>query len=933
MTIRIHEADGTPYEHIIEVRERHFRVDIPYFTKYKRLKRNRRQKERAALAAGVDITGDTQDDVLIYCLGDKLQSEEEIKEWRLEDWSKEVEEQMGQESYEWIRMDADFEWLGQIEMHMPNYMFVSQLQQDKDVAAQVESIRFLMRERPSALISSIMTRTLMDSRYFHGIRVMASDALAVMAHADADWIGLFHLEKAFQDMFCLANSPLPKSNDFTDRNRYIMQLSIPKAISKIKNHQGRTPLSVKRFLFDKLRLNDNSANDYSDSFYLGALMECLAKSLSKGNMISGFEEDEDIEEMEFDKKAIEEIKRHQRIDEWIPSFRNILTTTALSCTLHLIKEGVLPKLLTEFIQYARPGNADNVRIRAFRCLVELGMLKNEAFADFFLWNIEADPSPYFREKLHEVLAFGLGQIATGELQTAEEEAAAVANGDGLVVEQEDLTAKRQAAFKRRSSVSAAKEALKQDLGEVKAIQRGLERALRSDITGVSEISDLLDVCGLLYKPVDHFPVTLKYPRYWKVQNKGRGRLVFKQTNKLRMQPRVKPKTKEEPPPVPPAPVAAQKLTIPALPPSSAVHTVPPTVVPPPAKPVPSPATAPVVSPVVVPTATPKPPPPSPGSAPAVQPVSKPVSTPVPPRPAPPARSGSILKLKLGSRAPSLMNLSSSPTPNASHAMSPPASGPLVSSTPQPSTTAANTPTNSLKRSATAAALSTPDTGHPSKRRIVRLKVSTSKLKQLQSGTKIATYPPNIYSSTSKAGANPASSRSSSTSAVANPNASTSLRKEKSASAHAHGHSSANPATNSSTPLTPSSASSVRHSSISAASSTPFGKPKAAAAAAAAFGWGGAPGSGGGKPAGASKSNPAAMAAAAVLGGTNGAVNGSSGGASVGSGAVPSAAVSTTEKKEPSEPPVVKKTGGFPKLKLKFGSSSGGGGAGKSSSPP
>ena len=141
MTIRIHEADGTPYEHIVEIKENVTKIDIPYNTKYKRLKRSRRHKERAATAAGNDLTGEGNDDVLLYCLGDVLQTEEEIKEWRLREWTKEEEEQMSMESYEWIRMDADFEWLCKIQIQMPAYMFVSQLQQDRDVVAQLEVLQ------------------------------------------------------------------------------------------------------------------------------------------------------------------------------------------------------------------------------------------------------------------------------------------------------------------------------------------------------------------------------------------------------------------------------------------------------------------------------------------------------------------------------------------------------------------------------------------------------------------------------------------------------------------------------------------------------------------------------------------------------------------------------------------------------------------------
>ena len=139
MTIRIHEADGTPYEHIVEIKEATTKFDIPYNTKYKRLKRSRRQKERTAVGAGLDFPGDAQDDVLLYCLGDVLQSEEEIREWKLTEWSKEDEDRMSQESYEWIRMDADFEWICKMSITMPGYMYLSQLQQDRDVVAQLEA--------------------------------------------------------------------------------------------------------------------------------------------------------------------------------------------------------------------------------------------------------------------------------------------------------------------------------------------------------------------------------------------------------------------------------------------------------------------------------------------------------------------------------------------------------------------------------------------------------------------------------------------------------------------------------------------------------------------------------------------------------------------------------------------------------------------------
>lgn len=54
---------------------------------------------------------------------------------------------------------------------------------------------------------------------------------------------------------------MTRSNDFTDRAAYILQQIIPEAISKVRDNGGKTPLSVRRFLYDKLKFNDNSNNE------------------------------------------------------------------------------------------------------------------------------------------------------------------------------------------------------------------------------------------------------------------------------------------------------------------------------------------------------------------------------------------------------------------------------------------------------------------------------------------------------------------------------------------------------------------------------------------------------------------------------------------------------------------------------------------------
>jgi len=100
----------------------------------------------------------------------------------------------------------------------------------------------------------------MDHRYFHGVRTLAASALAGCATQQVDWIGLFHLQKSFSQLFCFENSPMTRSNDFSDQRLYRLQCTIPKAMAGIRDSAGKAPQEVKRFFLDKLKFNDNSNN-------------------------------------------------------------------------------------------------------------------------------------------------------------------------------------------------------------------------------------------------------------------------------------------------------------------------------------------------------------------------------------------------------------------------------------------------------------------------------------------------------------------------------------------------------------------------------------------------------------------------------------------------------------------------------------------------
>lgn len=191
MTIRIHEADGTPYEHIVELKDVFTKIDIQYNTKYRRI-RNKRLNATKPTGKGMtpDITEDSfterVEGGVIQKLGNVLSGPNDCREWNLTEHSVTTdgnEAQRQNEAFEWIRIDSDFEWVCKLYVNQPDYMFTSQLQQDSDVEAQVESVRFfedtiIHSPVSSQIYSSILTRTIMDKRYFYGVRLEACRALA-----------------------------------------------------------------------------------------------------------------------------------------------------------------------------------------------------------------------------------------------------------------------------------------------------------------------------------------------------------------------------------------------------------------------------------------------------------------------------------------------------------------------------------------------------------------------------------------------------------------------------------------------------------------------------------------------------------------------------------------------------------------------------------
>ena len=202
MTIRIHEADGTPYEHVLDIRSSFKRYEVPFNTKYKRVRRNTKRylARQAAAQAAAEGDAEAAEAMGMVDMGFGLEiweKEKERENWKVADWSEDDEQVMSGATYEWIRMDADFEWIATIEFTQPDFMWVSQLQRDRDVVAQLEVIVLYLplttvliystlqalralSKMPNAIVSSTFTKSVLVTNYFYRIRCEAALALVTV---------------------------------------------------------------------------------------------------------------------------------------------------------------------------------------------------------------------------------------------------------------------------------------------------------------------------------------------------------------------------------------------------------------------------------------------------------------------------------------------------------------------------------------------------------------------------------------------------------------------------------------------------------------------------------------------------------------------------------------------------------------------------------
>ncbi|CAH6719009.1 transcription initiation factor TFIID subunit 2 [[Candida] jaroonii] len=579
LTIRVHEADGTPYEHVVDLKESYVKIDINYNSKFRRMKKH---KEEAAEGGTYSRFGDI------------IQSDSELTSWKLVEWAPIDDEELYNNAFEWIRVDTDFEWIAKINVGQPDYMFTSQLQYDRDVEAQFEAVNFFGRSKnPIIPYCTTLIRTIMDSRYYYGVRIGAAQALASFSRPENNFIGLPYLIRVYQKLFCFPNSTIPLANDFSDLPSFLIQKSFANIFASIRDDEGHVPAAAKDVILNMVIYNENSNNMFQDSLYISSMIESLTDSIIskeatpvnnvKINPEDEIEDDEDSEH-EFNKLVVSEIERQQKLDEWVPSYHHIISTTCLKQRVRLAFFGITDLPLEELIFLSSNKYHPNIRLQAFKGLLILGGLKNVSIMKYYLKTcLFTFENHSFRSKLIEILVEAIKIAAIqGTCSTLDDEEFKTLEKllDIRPVDGDIISIGGRRDLLARTSFKGTIQLLRRNFGIGKGLQYVMWELLHSSLLSLYNRRLLFTISQILYKEIDSLIVDLPIPS---VETKdltkkivlkylGDGKIVIKRQGRFKIQlhPKIilnKPKLKvklNNTQPEPPRPMRAPAMRAPTV---------------------------------------------------------------------------------------------------------------------------------------------------------------------------------------------------------------------------------------------------------------------------------------------------------------------------------------------------------------------------------
>lgn len=552
MTIRVHEADGTPYEHIVDIKDSLVKFDVQYNSKARRLRKNKEENLEA--------------NPVFSKLGDILRKEKDVKEWGFEEWPKRDEDLV--DPYEWIRVDTDCEWIAKFNVKQPDYMFCSQLQQDRDVEAQCDAARYFGEvEKPTKIFCTTLTRTLMDRRYHYGVRIAAAQALANLSKKSNAYFGVSYLLKAFKRLFCFENSFIPTGNSFEVFGKYFLQKALPLILAQIRDDDGNTLPEIKEILLNFVKYNDNSNNEFQDCYYMRELLNALTEAVipvnEKKKLIDFHLEKEEklgykSNDEKFVNEVIEEIDRLRKIEEWVPSYHNMVYASCITQKTKMARSNLCEYSFEDLVKFTTPNNAEEIRLAAFEGLLLLGGLKVWEILRYFLHSLCLDNTTrHFKNRMVGALQKAICEAAVHGIPSVIDDPEfdslnklfnankGLSNPNSMIVVEEsqntEVSSRRDALA--RASIEGTVVLLRRDYGIGKGLKKALWKLIHSSLLGLRERRVLFGLSEILYFEKDTYLIDMPVPfvpleelkKKIVARNLGDGSVVIKREGRFTIQ--------------------------------------------------------------------------------------------------------------------------------------------------------------------------------------------------------------------------------------------------------------------------------------------------------------------------------------------------------------------------------------------------------------
>ncbi|KAJ3388628.1 hypothetical protein HDU84_009634 [Entophlyctis sp. JEL0112] len=421
--VRVHEPKGTAYSHQIMVDEMEKVVEIPYHTKYKRAG----QKLKKLQKMGIIAENENEDEEF----REEFQSQDKDK-------GKPDLDQFDRRSLDWVRWDPEGDWLC-LKIHdQLKSMWIEQLSRDNDVVAHREAI-LRLGMIPDNLSILAIARVLIDQRYFYRLRMDAAFSLAKLGQdsSQTQSSAFGRLFAYFSEKYCFpkaSQSPLtiPRPNDFSEYDEYFVKKAVCVALVTCRNSENKVLDASKNAILNLLQFNDNSQNEFSDSYYISSLINALCHCTipqkarefkpKESNTATyegvveifefqhnGAEDEEEIDtrsnsEKEFFASAVSEVSRYLALDRLAASHQNVITKACLKSVMKWMMAGYMPVDLGFFLGYSGFGNFVSLRCAAIDALLFLDTLYTDDIFDYFLRLVEFDRdseiSYYTAKELH-----------------------------------------------------------------------------------------------------------------------------------------------------------------------------------------------------------------------------------------------------------------------------------------------------------------------------------------------------------------------------------------------------------------------------------------------------------------------------------------------------------------------------------------------------